>query len=67
MDFKWKNVADAMKELGEAEAFSCLVTGFKAKQYRKKQNSKNQAILELAKSDPRFKDIVATELKKRSA
>jgi type II secretory pathway component HofQ len=54
----FNSVADAVKKLGEKEAFSCLETGYKQKEYRKQQNMKNQAILEMAKKDPRFKDMV---------
>ena len=67
IEIKWKSVADAVRELGEKEAFSCLTTGFKQKVYRKEQNSKNQALLELAKKDPRMRDQVASDLKRKSA
>jgi len=63
----WKNMEEAVKALGMEEAFSCLVTGYKQKWYRKQQNSKNAMLLELAKNDPRFRQQVAEELKKKSA
>jgi hypothetical protein len=64
---KFKSVTAAVSELGESEALSCLNTGYKQKFYRKEQNAKNQRLLELAKNDPRFKQQVADEFKKKSA
>lgn len=54
----FKTLAEAVKQLGEAEVFSCLVVGYKQKIYRKEQNQKNQALLEMAKKDPKFREAV---------
>jgi hypothetical protein len=62
MEFKYKTLAEFVKAEGEAEAFSCVKTGWKQKQYRKMQNSKNQMLLELAKKDPRFRDASMADL-----
>ena len=65
MDVPFTSWETAVQKLGKEEAFKCLADGWKGRQYRKKQNAKNQAILELAKKDPRFKDLTMEQAVER--
>ena len=56
-NYDWKTVAEAVKDMGEAETLHCIVVGAKAKWYRKQNNMRNQALLKAAKQDSRFKEI----------
>lgn len=67
MEFKYSSVAAFIQAHGEKEALSCLKVGFKQKWYRKQINMRNQALLEMAKNDPRLMEKVQHEAKKRSA
>lgn len=57
-EIPYKSLAQFTKAVGDDEAWSCCKLGWYQKQYRKHKNSVESAILERAKSDPRFKDIV---------
>jgi uncharacterized protein YbaA (DUF1428 family) len=57
-EIPYKSLAAFEKAVGADEVWSCAKLGWYQKQYRKHKNSVESAILERAKSDPRFKDIV---------
>jgi hypothetical protein len=58
-EFTHKSLKAAIAAMGDDEALSCLKLGWYQKQYRKRKNSIESAILERAQNDPRFKDLVA--------
>lgn len=72
-DFPYKSLDEAIQDkfakFGTDDnrdfAFKCMKGGWEQKQYRKEQNSRNQALLEAAKKDPRFRDLVAKEQAKK--
>ena len=66
-EFPYKSFSTAHKGLGEDEFLSCAKLGWYQKQYRKRKNSIESAILERAQSDPRFKDIVDSATKEATA
>jgi len=57
-EFAHKTLKAAIAAVGEEEVFSCTKMGWYQKQYRKRKNTLEAAILERAKEDPRFKDLV---------
>jgi hypothetical protein len=57
-EIPYKSLPAFVKAVGEDEVWSCAKLGWYQKQYRKHKNSIESAILERAKSDPRFKDLV---------
>lgn len=57
--FDYKSIAEAVKDLGEKEALSCLIAGAKQKWYRKQKNERDRALLTAAKKDPRFRELAA--------
>lgn len=67
IEIPWKSLSAMAKAVGEDEAWSCAKLGYYQKQYRKRKNSIEQAILERAKDDPRFKDLVDNATKEVTA
>jgi hypothetical protein len=64
----FKNIAEAVKSLGEAQALADLNAGTKQRQYRKERNMKNQALIEAINGNAELKakleSAIAGKLKK---
>lgn len=52
---------------GKDGALRCLAAGWYQVNYRKKMNMQRSALLEAAKKDPRFKDLVSASKKQAAA
>jgi len=60
------NLESAIKTLGSEEVYNCLLTGYKAKVYRKEYNVAKQGTLDLVKNSPEIQKILQANLKARS-
>jgi hypothetical protein len=57
---------EAVKKHGAKQAYAWLVQGYRNMLAHKKQNTKRNALLELAKNDPRFKDLTLEQMEERT-
>jgi hypothetical protein len=58
----FKNIQEAVKSLGEAQALADLNAGTKQRQYRKERNMKNQALIEAINGNGELKKKLEAEI-----
>ena len=58
IEVPWKTLDAAIKAIGTDQVMAYFRVGYYQAMYRKRENARKAAILETAKTDPRFKDAV---------
>lgn len=61
--FPYKTVEEAVAAEGKERVYSDLVLGWQGRQYRKDRRVVEQTLSNIAKTDPRFRDLIDAKLK----